>query len=133
MQKQFVNPPALHPPRGYTHVVAVEGGRRMLFVAGQVAYTKEMQLAGAGDLRAQARQAYQNLGAALSGAGATPADVVKITTYVVNCKPSDLALIGEVRREFFGKENPPASTMVGVAALALDGLLIEVEAIAMLP
>ena len=53
MEKKFVNPPALHAARGYTHVITVEGGRRMVFVAGQVALTKEMQLVGAGDLAAQ--------------------------------------------------------------------------------
>jgi len=132
MEKKFANPPALHPARGYTHAVTVEGGRRMVFVAGQVALTKEMQLVGAGDLAAQARQAFLNLGAVLEGVNASFSDVVKITTYVVNYKPSDLAMIGQARREFFGNENPPASTLVGVQALAAEGLLIEVEAIAML-
>lgn len=81
-------------------------------------------------MRAPARQAYQNLSAALAGAGATLSDVVKITTYIVNYRPSDLALIAEVRREFFARGNPPASTLLGVKALAVEGLLIEVEAVA---
>ncbi len=132
MEKKFVNPPTIHPARGYSHAVTIEGGRKMVFAAGQVAYTKEMQLVGAGDLAAQARQAYLNLGAVLEGVGASFADVVKITTFVVNYKPSDLAVIAQVRREFFAKENPPASTLVGVQALAVEGLLIEVEAIAVL-
>jgi enamine deaminase RidA (YjgF/YER057c/UK114 family) len=132
MQKQFVNPPEIHPARGYTHVVTVEGGGKLVFVAGQVALNKEMQLVGAGDLRAQARQALQNLVAALASVGATPADVVKITTYVVNYKSSDVQAIGEARRDVFGRENPPASTLVGVQALAVEGLLIEVEAIAVM-
>ena len=132
MEKKFVNSESIHPPRGYTHAVSAQGGR-MVFVAGQVPFSKDMQLVGSGDLRAQARQAFQNLSAALVAAGATFADVVKVNTYVVNYKQSDLALIGEVRREFFNKENPPASTMVGVQALALDGILIEIEAIAVVP
>jgi enamine deaminase RidA (YjgF/YER057c/UK114 family) len=129
MEKKFINPPTIHPPRGYTHVVTAEGGR-MVFVAGQVSYTKDLQFVGAGDLRAQARQAFQNLGSALAAAGASFADVVKMNTYVVNYKPSDMALIAEARREFLPKENPPASTLVGVQGLAVEGLLIEIEAIA---
>jgi enamine deaminase RidA (YjgF/YER057c/UK114 family) len=130
MEKQFINPPALAAPRGYTHVVTATGGK-MVFVAGQVAFDVKGELVGKGDLRAQATQAYENLRAALAAAGATPADVVKMNTYVVNFKSADLPTIREVRAQFFPQENLPASTLVGVQALAIDGLLIEVEAIAM--
>ena len=130
MEKKFLNPDAIHTPRGYTHVVTVAGGGKMVFISGQVGYSKDLQLVGPGDLRAQARQAFQNVAAALSAAGATFKDVVKMNTYVVNYKTSDLALIGEARREFLPRENPPASTLVGVQALAVDGILIEIEAIA---
>lgn len=130
MEKKFINPDAIHSPRGYTHVVTVEGGGKMVFVSGQVAYNKELQLVGPGDLRTQARYAFQNLAAALAAAGADFSDVVKMNTYVVNYKTADLAAINEARREFLPRENPPASTLVGVSALAVDGILIEVEAIA---
>jgi enamine deaminase RidA (YjgF/YER057c/UK114 family) len=53
-----------------------------------------------------------------------------MNTYVVNFKSADLPVIREVRSQFFPQENPPASTLVGVQALAVDGLLIEVEAVA---
>lgn len=129
MEKKFINPEALATPRGYTYVVTAQGGK-MVFVAGQVAFDAKGEVVGRGDLRAQARQTYENLKAALAAAGATPADVVKMNTYVVDYKPEDLAVIREVRSQFFPQENPPASTLVGVQALALDGLLIEVEAIA---
>lgn len=129
MEKKFINPPALATPRGYTHVVTAQGGKTVL-VAGQVAFDAKGEIVGRGDLRAQARQAYENLKTALAAAGATPADVVKMNTYVVNYKSEDLPVIREVRSQVFTQENPPASTLVGVQALALDGLLIEVEAIA---
>lgn len=132
MEKKFVNPDTIHAPRGYTHVVAVQGGR-LLFVSGQVAVDKDGQIVGRGDLKAQARQAAANLAAALKGAGATLADVVKMNTYVVNYKPDDYRAISEMRRDLFPKENPPASTLIGVASLAIDGLLIEIEAVAALP
>ena len=132
MEKKFINPEAIHTPRGYTHVVEVNGGR-LLFVSGQVAIDKDGQIVGKGDLKAQAHKAAENLVAALKGAGASLADVIKMNTYVVNYKQHDYRAINDMRREFFPKENPAASTLIGVAALAVDGLLIEIEAVAALP
>jgi len=130
MERKFINPPALAAPRGYTHVVTATGGK-MVFVAGQVAFDTKGELVGKGDLRTQATQVYGNLKIALAAAGATFADVVKMNTYVVNFKSADLPVIREVRSQFFSQENLPASTLVGVSALAFDGFLIEVEAVAM--
>jgi enamine deaminase RidA (YjgF/YER057c/UK114 family) len=129
MEKKFINPPTLATPRGYTHVVTASGGK-LVFISGQVAFDVKGEMVGKGDLEAQATQAYANLQAALASVGATLADVVKMNTYVVNFKAADLPVIREVRAQFFPQENLPASTLVGVQALAIDGLLIEVEAIA---
>ena len=130
MEKKFINPPTLATPRGYTHAVTATSGK-MIFIAGQVAWDVKGEIVGQGDLRAQATQAYTNLKAALAAVGATTADVVKMNTYVVSFKSADLPVIREVRSQFFPQENLPASTLVGVQALAMDGLLIEIEAIAM--
>lgn len=130
MEKKFVNPPTLATPRGYTHVVTATSGK-MIFIAGQVAFDVKGEIVGKGDLQAQATQVYANLQAALAAVGATLADVVKMNTYVVNYKPADLPILREVRGQFFPQENLPASTLVGVQALAVDGLLIEVEVVAM--
>lgn len=129
MEKAFINPDTIHTPRGYTHVVTVQGGR-LVFVSGQVAVDKDGQIVGRGDLKAQAFKAAENLAAALKGAGATMADIVKMNTYVVNYKQDDYRAVSEMRRAMFPKENPPASTLIGVASLAVDGLLIEIEAVA---
>ncbi len=129
MEKKFTNPPTLATPRGYTHVVTASGGKTV-FISGQVAFDVKGEMVGKGDLQAQATQAYANLQAALASVGATLADVVKMNTYVVNFKAADLPVIREVRAQFFPQKNLPASTLVGVQALAIDGLLIEVEAIA---
>jgi enamine deaminase RidA (YjgF/YER057c/UK114 family) len=130
MEKKFINPPTLSTPRGYTHVVTATGGK-MVFIAGQVAWDAKGEIVGKGDLRAQATQVYENLKAALAAAGATFTDVVKMNTYIVNFKAADLPIIREVRAKYFLQENLPASTLVGVQALAVDGLLIEIEVIAM--
>lgn len=129
MEKHFFNPSNLHQPRGYSHAVAVEGGR-LVFIAGQVAFDQEGKLVGKGDLRAQTEKALDNLVAALAAAGATPADVVKVNTYVVNYRPVDYPIIRDARARIFDGQNPPASTLIGVQALAVEELLIEIEAIA---
>lgn len=129
MQKRFINPADIHKPRGYSHAVAVEGGRT-IYISGQVAVDREGNPVGKGDLRAQAEKASENLLAALKAAGASATDIVKMNTYVVGYKPEDYRIIRDVRARMFAEAQPPASTLVGVAALAIDGLLIEMEAIA---
>lgn len=131
MTKKFINPPALSRPGGYSHVAIAQGERlRLVFIAGQVALDQSGQLIGAGDLAAQTRQVYENLTHALAAAGATFADVVKLTTYVVNYQPANRETISAVRSTFVSTEQPPAATLLGVQALASPDFLIEVEAIA---
>lgn len=125
-----------HPPAdglfrnpAYSHTV-VASGARTVYISGQVAMDTEGKLVGAGDLAAQTEQVMRNVGAALAAGGATFADVVKITTYVVGYKPEMRAVVGKARSPFFAGREPPASTLVGVSALALPEWLIEIEAVA---
>jgi enamine deaminase RidA (YjgF/YER057c/UK114 family) len=113
----------------YSHVV-VAAGARTVYIAGQVAMDGQGNLVGAGDLGAQTEQVMRNLGAALAAGGASFADVVKITTYVVDYKPEMRPVIAKARTPFFAGREPPASTLVGISALAAPGWLIEIEAIA---
>ena len=130
MQRKYLNPPTLLQPRGYTHVVTVEGGGKMVFISGQVAVDKDGKLVGPGDLKTQIRQAASNLKLALEAADATASDIVKTNTYIVNYKPADYSALREARAELFPSGEPPASTLVGVTSLAVDGLMVEMEAIA---
>ena len=130
MKKEFINPPGLSSPVGYTHVVTTPGGK-LIFISGQVAVDEQGRFVGVDDLAAQTRQVYENLKTALAATGATFADVVKLNTYIVNYKPEQRAVIREVRQQYLPQAQLPASTLVGVTALAIEGLLIEVEAIAM--
>ena len=127
-----INPPGLMKPTGYTHTVTVQGGK-LVFVAGQVALDKEGNVVGKGDLKAQAQQVYDNLKLALAAAGASPKDVVKAVGFVVNYNPSQLPVLREARQAFFGGAEPPASTLVGVQALAREDFLIEIEVVAVVP
>ena len=130
MEKKYINPDTLMTPRGFTQVVTIAGPAKLVFISGQVAIDKEGKVVGPGDLKAQIRQAARNLKSALTAAGATAADIVKTNTYIVNYKQSDYSAMREARAELFPEGEPPASTMVGVTSLAVDGLLVEMEAIA---
>ena len=118
----------LHNP-AFSQVVAASG-RRTIYTAGQVSIDERGELVGAADLAAQTAQAMRNVGLALSAVGASYADIVKITTYVVNYKPEHRSIIGNARAPFFANGTPPASTLVGVAALAIAEWIVEIEAIA---
>jgi len=127
--KSYPTSPELSTPRGYSHTVSVTGGRTV-YIAGQIALDKDGNVVGKGDFRAQATQVLENVKAALAAAGATFADVVKMNTYIVNLSADVLPVVREVRAQYFPSENLPASTLVGVTALAFPDLLIEVEVIA---
>jgi enamine deaminase RidA (YjgF/YER057c/UK114 family) len=114
---------------GFSQVV-IASGTRTIYTAGQVSIDEHGTLVGAGDLAVQTVQAMRNVGLALAAAGATYADIVKITTYVVDYRPEHRAVIGKARAPFFGSGTRPASTLVGVNALALPEWLVEIEAVA---
>jgi enamine deaminase RidA (YjgF/YER057c/UK114 family) len=128
-QPQFLNPPGLSKPNGYTHVVIIQPGR-LVYVSGQVALNAAGEVVGKDDLRAQVTQVMENLKTALAAAGASLQDVVKLNYYVVNLNPDKLSVIREVRNQYISAEHPPASTLVGVTALARQEFLIEVEVVA---
>ena len=79
------------------------------------------------------RSALSNLKEVLGKAGATMADVVKMNTYIVDYGPETLTSFRKVRKELLGDSDMPASTLVGVEALALPEWLIEIEAVAVVP
>ena len=92
MTLQLINPEDLPTPSTYTNVV-VATGTRMVFIAGQEPEDVHGNLVGPGDLAAQARQVYANLGRALTAAGGRPEQVTKITIYVVHHRPEHLPVI----------------------------------------
>lgn len=124
----IVNPPSLYDPapHGYSHAVVVEHVHRIAYIAGQ----------GGSDLGGwlspgfadQVKHAYANLRAALDSVGATPRQVTKINTYVVDYEMPKLDIMTQYVQEMFG-EALPAQTLVPVPRLALDGMLFEVDAI----
>jgi reactive intermediate/imine deaminase len=127
---QFVNPPTLPPSPGYTQVVIAAAGRTV-HISGQVALDSSGAIVGAGDFRAQARQVFENLKAALAAGGASFADIAKITIFVLDM--ANLPGLREIRDEYVNTAQPPASTAVQVSRLAREEFLLEIEAVAALP
>ncbi len=116
-------------PPAYTQAIKVSGAETILFVSGQVDYDANGQVGHPGDFAAQARATYGALKAQVEAAGGSMSSIVKLTTYLVDVRHR--AELGAIREEFFGKK-APASTLVGVSALAMPGWLIEIEAIAVI-
>ncbi|MFE5536936.1 RidA family protein [Streptomyces sp. NPDC056519] len=115
--------------------VAAATGTKLIFVAGQVAWDTDGAIVGEGDLAAQVEQCYLNVAAALAAAGASFRDVVKLTVYAVDLAPEKMPLFAEgIARaaEKLGITPAAPLTGIGVAALAAPGLLVEVEATAVL-
>jgi enamine deaminase RidA (YjgF/YER057c/UK114 family) len=130
MPREILNPSAIHPPIGYSHVVKPTGSR-LAFVAGQAALDHDLAIVGEGDLYAQTRQVMTNLRHALDELGAGWDDVVKATVYTT--LPNEYQTIGRAMAEAMGEAQPPAQVIAGVSGLALPELLIEIELVVSLP
>ena len=117
-------PELAEPISHYTDAVATG---QLLFVSGCLAVDGEGALVGGGDVVAQARQAFANVGAILTAAGARFDDVVKVTVYLTDV--DDRPRNNPVRQEVFGPARP-ASTLVEVSRLAVEGARVEVDCVA---
>jgi enamine deaminase RidA (YjgF/YER057c/UK114 family) len=127
---RFLNPPAIHPPRGYSHVVEATGPGRIVYIAGQLGVDPAGKMGA--DFRAQAEQAFKNLEAALVSVGAEFQNVVKFNMYFTDID-TQLPIAREVRDRYVNTAAAPASTAVQISKLAREGALYEIEAVALLP
>ncbi len=108
---------------------AVRAGE-LLFVSGIVAVDGDGRLVGGDDVVEQARQVFRNMGEVLAAVGCDFADVVKVTVFLTEI--GDRPRINPVRQEVFGNARP-ASTLIEVSRLAVEGARIEIECVAIVP
>lgn len=129
MVKRVIQPENLFDssPFHYSQVVTATGGT-LVHISGLAAWNRDGELVGGNDLVAQTRQTLANVRAGLDGAGATVDDLIMMRSFIVNYQPQYFELLMPEFAAFFGDARPPASTWVGVQALALPDLLIEIEA-----
>ena len=125
---EHIQPAGLFPSTrlGFTQVVTSPPGK-LVFISGQVAWDSQLKLVGGDDVAAQAEKALENVDTALAAAGASRNDVTAVRVYIVDYRPEDAAKIGAPFARFFEDIEPPASTWIGVQALASPGLRIEIE------
>lgn len=130
-QRRNIQPAGLHERRVnglllYSHVVSVEP-KRLIFVAGQLSRDRNGRIVGVGDMRAQLRQALENLKLAVEAAGASLKDLVRTNTYVTDIEEYFKHV--DVRMEYYSHAMP-TSTTVEVRRLAQPELMVEIDAIA---
>ncbi len=128
---EMINPASLYDPKdnGYSHAVVATGGGRIAYLAGQGGEDRSGALSQ--HFSEQVHQAYANLNEALKALGAKPDQVTKLTTYVVDYDQSMLGVMTQELIAMFGS-HLPAQSLVPVPRLALDGMLFEVDAVAVL-
>ena len=133
MPKEYINPNSLFSslPYGFSQVV-VASGRKMVLISGQTAWDERKNVVGGDSVLEQARQVFRNLEKAMEAAGGTLKDVVALRIYVVDYQAECGTAVGTALRECFSSGNPPASTWIGVSALADPEFLVEIEATAVL-
>ena len=134
MSIEYFNPDGLFQPDAYWQC-AVASGHRTLYMSGQAARGSDGQPIGANDLAAQVEQAFVNVDRAVTAAGGTFDDVVKLTLYFVDWKPEKMVAVGEGLTRAaarIGRDLRKPVTLLGVATLAAPDLLVEVDAIAVL-
>ncbi len=127
-RREEIRVPGMSEP--VSHYTDVVRAGPLVFVSGCVATDKDGRTIGGHDATAQARQVHENLKSCLAAAGATFADVCKVTVFLKNI--ADREKINVARREYFGAHRP-ASTLVEISRLVRDDFLVEIEAIAVLP
>ncbi len=129
MPRQYLNPPSLFDARpfGFTQVV-VSPENGMAYLSGQTAWDSNQKMTGGSDFSSQLRATLKNIERAVEAIDRSLADVVRVRVYIVDHSPTNLPIFGRAMTEFFGEDSLPASTLVGVAALALPEFLVEIEA-----
>jgi 2-iminobutanoate/2-iminopropanoate deaminase len=127
MRREFRIEGLGEPISHYTDAVQFEN---LLFISGVAPFDEHSRLVAPGDAVAQTRKILENMKKILDAAGIGFADVLRVTVYLTDV--NDRPLINPVRQEFFGSARP-ASTLIGVAALVVPGMKVEIEAIAAMP
>jgi enamine deaminase RidA (YjgF/YER057c/UK114 family) len=118
----------------FSEAVTVTGPGKMIFLAGVGAEDengKGGDILHKGDFTAQCKYAYDKIKRLLEKHGATLGDVVKMVTYITDARYQ--ADYGKCRVEAFGDSPLPAHTLVNISQLAWPGMMVEIDATAVVP
>jgi len=133
MPKSYINPENLFPSEqyGFSQLVSAEG-RTTVYLSGQVAWNSRQEIGRSLDLGTQTQLALENVERAVQAAGGKRADIVSLRIYIVGEHIHNLVPVREALLRFFPDKQRPASTWIGVSALASPDFLVEIEAVAVL-
>ncbi|MEZ2445923.1 RidA family protein [Chitinophaga sp. RCC_12] len=126
----FINPPRLYDPapNAYSHIAVVPAGNTLVFIAGQGGETTDGSLVN--DFKTQLKQTFSNLDTALKSQGLKFSDVVKLTTLIVDHNEEKLKILTEESLHIWPDKKFPVNTLIPVPRLALDSMLVEIDATA---
>jgi len=132
MPFKLINPEALGAPSGYSHGVLVDGGGKLLFIAGQIAWDQNQKIVS-DDFVEQFDKALDNVIAVVKAAGGESNNIVRVVVYVTNKREylAQTKVVGERYRKHMGKHFP-AMVLVQVAGLLDDAAKVEIEAMAVI-
>ena len=126
---EFINPEALLKNPAFSQVAITKGNGNTIYIGGQNAITKDLEIIGKGDIAVQTAHALQNVETALHACHSTLDDIFKLTIYIV--QGQDVKKGFEGAQSFLKKlQHPPVITGVIVAGLANPDYLVEIEAVA---
>lgn len=130
---QVTNPEPLYNPTpyGYSHVAAVEPGSKLIFISGQGGGQHKHDTIS--NFRSQVQQAFENLKLALESQDCTMADIVKLTTLIVDHNADKHQVLIEESLNHWPDKKFPTQSLIPVPRLAVEGMLFEVEAVAVKP
>ncbi len=118
--------------KGYSQVTTTNvGGAGLAFVSGQVARDEQGEVVGVGDFATQCRYIFDQLENRLQSVGSSLQHILKVTVFLKDF--DDYATLVKIRRGLFHPEHPPASTAVAIKSLVDSRMLLEIEAVALVP
>jgi enamine deaminase RidA (YjgF/YER057c/UK114 family) len=133
MSLKLINPEALGAPSGYSNGLLVDGGGKLLFIAGQIAWDQDQKIVS-DDFVEQFDKALGNVMTVLRAAGGEPDNIVRLVIYVTNKNEyrERTTEVGERYRKHLAKHFP-AMVLVQVAGLLDDRAQVEIEGMAVIP
>ncbi len=127
---EYLSPDTHFESEAYSQIAITRNSGKTYYISGQIPIDEEYNLLAADDLRGQTKAVLNNLDMALSAAGISKDDVVKTNVYIVSQDSRDSFLVAEELVAYFEREELPASTMTGVPFIVVDGVLVQIDAIA---
>jgi enamine deaminase RidA (YjgF/YER057c/UK114 family) len=126
----YVNPDGLFEVDTYSKAVVVPNSGKTVYLSGMIPLDKAFNIVVKGDLRAQIKQVLKNLDVVMQAAGVTKNDIVKLGVNIVYKGNTDSFIVAEELQDFFDRDEMPATTMTGAPFIVADGILIQIEATA---